>query len=489
MKKHTNLCCVKSILFFCLLLLGNLLTSVSSYGQDETRSLAQLPIDEVLPSVFPILAQDFCDTTDAFLDTGRLGTSFAIHPAGFLVSSAHVFAEKRFATMIVSENEPVPVVLISCIPQYDLVFFRTRDKMDLKPIPVSLDDPAFDMPYFLIGNYKFFTSNYQSHGLTVGRGHLARIERTKFDTELCVFSAFLLFDIPVDAGGSGSPVCDSRGNLQAISLTATGTHIKQCGAVPAQAIEKSCRENFNLQSLLGYTSGLDIETKKNGVYVSQVKPGSPAEKAEIKRNDRITFVGDWAVNNAVEFFFSEFAYVYDNKTIHLPMKIFPEGGDEERSLTLTLAPEKREKSEVDSNQLKQGCEFTVFADEGVTEPLAKGWTKSMNVHLPQKSHTQYEGYFNFPKDGSYCIYLNVDGTGKLAIDQSPFIEKSQAHPTMRVAKRAFFAKGYHSFKLELWTEKPSMEPFLYADTLEETSIIHERAKPLPNEWVHFLPGN
>ena len=485
MKIKFKLYYVSSILLLGLLLFYFLPTSTSIFGQENSllESMNQLPIDEAMSSVYALHAYEISPATNRI--HFHAGTAFAIHPAGFLVSCNHVFRRESTGGLVLG-NKKIPVVPLCDIPQYDLVFLRISEKMDLKPIPIRLDEPKYNMPYFMVGNFR-------GAGLTDAKGYLAKIENVGHKTDFCLLAHAYIFEMQIEPGGSGGPVCDSQGCLQGIIFSITGEHASHCAAIPSHYLEKACRENFNLHAMTGYTSGLDVETREKGVYVSAVKPNSPAENAGLRKNDRITSIGDWVVNNGVDYFISEFAYVYDRLpyVAQLPIKIISDRHDEEQLLELSLALEKKEKSEVDPARLSHGCEFTIFSDEGFSELLASGWAKNLDVHVSVKSHTQYEGYIKLPQDGSYCFYLGVNGTGKLTINRSFFLEKSLSHLSMRVAKRAFFSEGYHPFKLELWTEKSSTGPVLHVGTMEGLAeeypaSFKEKVKPLPDDWLYFL---
>ena len=127
---------------------------------------------------------------------------------------------------------------------------------------------------------------------------------------------FIQTDAAINQGNSGGPLVDINGKVIGVNtaiLSTSGGSVGLGFAIPSNlvAVVKDSiisTGKFERPYVGLYLDNLDSQKVKNlniksgnGVYIAQVVPGSPAEKAGLKANDVIIGVNDKPINSAGSF--------------------------------------------------------------------------------------------------------------------------------------------------------------------------------------------
>ena len=123
---------------------------------------------------------------------------------------------------------------------------------------------------------------------------------------------FIQTDAAINQGNSGGPLVDINGKVIGVNtaiLSTSGGSVGLGFAIPSNlvsVVKDSIISTGKFERL--YLDNLDRQKVKNlniksgnGVYIAQVVPGSPAEKAGLKANDVIIGVNDKPINSAGSF--------------------------------------------------------------------------------------------------------------------------------------------------------------------------------------------
>lgn len=127
---------------------------------------------------------------------------------------------------------------------------------------------------------------------------------------------FIQTDAAINQGNSGGPLVDINGKVIGVNtaiLSTSGGSVGLGFAIPSNLVSVVkdsiiSTGKFERPYVGLYLDNLDSQKVKNlniksgnGVYIAQVVPGSPAEKAGLKANDVIIGVNDKPVNSAGSF--------------------------------------------------------------------------------------------------------------------------------------------------------------------------------------------
>jgi S1-C subfamily serine protease len=457
------------------IVLITLFDSIIVYTQNADPLNATNDVSQIVESITPAT---YRINVSAENGEHRDGTAFAIHPDGFLISCNHGLNKEDTIIVFDGNNNAIPVNLVSYIPQYDLAVLKTKEsKQDYHFAHITNDFvDNYDSLFFALGNL-------QNEGLLLLRGYLAK--KQLGGNPIFVIDNFLTFSMPSDVGCSGAPIFDHHGYVVGVSCGILNGTTSLCQAIPSYYIEKACAETTNLNSFTGKTLGLTIKTKKDGVFVSSIKPDSPAASLDIVPNDRILSVGKWSVHNGVDYYLSELALgISDISKKSIPVKIFSNSQNKEVTLNIPFSPDIYRINET-HGQLESGCPFLFFQKDNNSsgQIITEGWTKSLNISCTdQKHHIIFQGFLKLPHDGSYCFYLNVRGTGTFSLNDSFTIKNTILHPSMQVMKRGYFSKGYHKFVLDMELHQSSTDPFLFVDEGEKKMSV-------PSEWLYGIKSD
>jgi serine protease Do len=251
---------------------------------------------------------DFFDQFDQFLNQApqrrqhSLGSGFLISSDGFILTNNHVVqgadkisvklqkGEKVFQAKVVGADPDTDLALIKITDGGNLPFLKLGDsaKMRVGDWVVAIGNP-------------FGLSNTVTAGIVSAKGRV--IGEGPYDD-------FIQTDASINPGNSGGPLLNLDGEVIGINaaIIASGQGIGF--AIPSNiakdvVAQLKSKGKVN-RGMIGVTiQSVDENTAKalglpnaEGALVSQVNPGSPAEKAGLASGDVVTEVNGQAVKDA-----------------------------------------------------------------------------------------------------------------------------------------------------------------------------------------------
>ena len=241
-----------------------------------------------------------------------LGSGFIIDPSGYIVTNYHVIkhalAEKGKITVIFNSGQETQAKIVGADSRSDLALLKVTT---LTPLPyLKWGDSSKER----VGNWVLAIGNPYGLGGTVTSGIVSTTKRdlAKMEDTTHV-DTWIQTDAPVNQGSSGGPLLNIKGEVIGINtaiFTPTGGNIGIAFAIPstlAKGITEQLKQNGHIQrGWIGVIMGMPLsnETAKSvglpeakGSLVSDIIPGSPADKAGLKPGDIILKVSDIAVKN------------------------------------------------------------------------------------------------------------------------------------------------------------------------------------------------
>jgi len=341
------------------LALGGALVSVwNDYFQPETaRSAAPQPgyataVRRAAPSVVNIYStvreqppncqrdprlKPWCDRLMG-TDRTSLGSGVIVHPDGFIVTNAHVIDGASEVLVMLADGRTAAASVIGSDRLTDLAVVRIA-LSDLTAI--SLGDPAGAA----VGDVALAIGNPFGIGQTVSAGIISATGRASVSAS--PYDDFLQTDAAINPGNSGGALIDASGRLIGINtliLSPTGEAMGVGFALPADLAYGVLEEIIEHGRVIRGWLGLTLENTTalgptQGIRISGVEPGGPADRAGLRASDRITGVNGEPVRDP-NVFSRLVGMTRPGETIQLEVARFP-GDGSQRALQFAVEAGRR----------------------------------------------------------------------------------------------------------------------------------------------------
>jgi Do/DeqQ family serine protease len=275
-----------------------------------------------------------------------LGSGVVVTADGYILTNHHVIDGAQQIEVDLQGPRTVTAKLIGSDPPSDLAVLKI-DEGGLSPLALADSDKA------QVGDIVLAIGNPLGIGQTVTLGIIsAKGRRTGLSNGS--FEDFLQTDAPINRGNSGGALVDSNGDLLGINsqiLSPSGGSIGIGFAIPSNmardVLDQLVKNGKVTRGQLGVVvqpvtediAGSLKLNNANGVIVSQVQPGSAAERAGLKRGDVILALNGNLVSDPNSFR-NEIAGTPPGRTVTL--RIWRDGSEQELRPTLgEFVPEER----------------------------------------------------------------------------------------------------------------------------------------------------
>ncbi len=233
-----------------------------------------------------------------------LGSGVIVSKEGHILTNHHVIANMDKIEVQLTDGRVEPAQLIGTDEQTDIAVLKIEAR-NIEPLPLG------DSDHVRVGQMVFAVGNPFGLQETVTQGIIsAKGRRAMADSGV----EFLQTDAAVNQGNSGGPLLNLRGEIIGInsaifSNSEEGSWLGISFAIPAnvarRALESVLKNGRIIRGYLGVTMvnlTPDIARElglrdAGGAVVTEVLPGSPAEKAGLKPRDVIRRFNDRPVTD------------------------------------------------------------------------------------------------------------------------------------------------------------------------------------------------
>lgn len=235
------------------------------------------------------------------------GSGFIISKDGYILTNNHVVENADTIRVILSDKREFTATLIGADPQSDVALIRIEDGGSLPTLPLGNSD-ALEVGEWVIaiGN-PFGLSQTVTAGVVSAKG--------RSSVGINEYENFLQTDAAINPGNSGGPLINIKGEVIGINsalFSRTGGYMGIGFAIPinmVKAIQDQLKESGkvtrgwlgvviqDVDENLAQSFGLK---KAEGILVSEVQAGSPAEKAGVKQGDVILRLNGAELANTAE---------------------------------------------------------------------------------------------------------------------------------------------------------------------------------------------
>lgn len=232
-----------------------------------------------------------------------LGSGFILSEDGYIVTNNHVVEKANDISVILEDGETYKAKVIGKDPKTDVALLKIEPKHKLPAAALG------DSDKLEIGDWVIAVGNPFGLGHTVTAGIVSAKGRT---LGLGAYDDFIQTDAAINPGNSGGPLFNLQGQVVGVNtaIVAGGQGIGF--AIPinlARSVITQLKSRGKVvRGWLGVlvqqitpdiAEGLGLSEPK-GALVSDVTPGSPADKVGIKRQDIITEFNGQKINDMQE---------------------------------------------------------------------------------------------------------------------------------------------------------------------------------------------
>jgi len=232
-----------------------------------------------------------------------LGSGFIIDRAGFIVTNNHVVAEADEIKVKLSSGKEFDAEVVGRDPKTDLALIKIKGAKDLTPLPLGDSDNLKVGTWVVAIGSPFGLEQTVTQGIVSAKGR--SIGAGPYDD-------FIQTDASINPGNSGGPLLNLEGKVVGINtaIMARGQGIGF--AIPIHLASNVVAQLKDKGEVTRGWLGVQIRDLDeslasyyklkpfSGVYVENVVPGDPADKAGIRSGDIITTVDGQPVTSGRE---------------------------------------------------------------------------------------------------------------------------------------------------------------------------------------------
>lgn len=336
----TFTCCLLIFGIFYKFYLKNLVIETTKVQKDVTVTDSGIAdaVDKVYDSV--VVIENYINDR-----VGSSGTGFVFKTDdnyGYILTNYHVVnGSKKIVVTFTNENK-IEASLIGVDEYSDIAVLRV-DKSNIisvaeigKVNDLRVGDTTFTVGAPLDSSVYSWTV---TRGILSGKNRLVEVSVDNSDSVMEVLQT----DAAINSGNSGGPLCNSNGEVIGITnMKIASSTIEGMGfAIPIDSAVTTANALIEGKSVsrpyLGvsiYTSSNNMFSNNTSIYVESVENNSAADKAGIKKGDKILKVDDKSVRSTAQFRYQLYKYNVGDK---ITLTIEREGKEIKVNVTLSRA--------------------------------------------------------------------------------------------------------------------------------------------------------
>ena len=239
-----------------------------------------------------------------------LGSGFLITADGYILTNAHVIGKAEKITVTFEDGTTYPAKIIGKYEKVDIGVIKITDSKKTFPFVVLGDSDSIK-----VGQWAIAIGNPFALDHTVTTGVISAKGRSVEISQDSGLQSYIQTDASINPGNSGGPLCNIDGEVIGINsaiYSQSGGSVGIGFAIPSNIAKKTAEDLVNhngkviraglgavVQSLtpkMAQSFGL---SSTEGALLSNINPGSAAEKAGLKPGDIILAInGEKLANSA-----------------------------------------------------------------------------------------------------------------------------------------------------------------------------------------------
>ena len=268
-------------------------TKVEKVGLSQESPFPEGPYGDFFKRFFREMPQH----QESFRMQGA-GSGVIINRDGYVLTNNHVVEGAKEVTVTLSDKQEYKARVVGRDSRTDLAVLKIEPKATLEAAPMGDSDQLRVGDWVLAIGNPFGLSNTVTSGIVSAKGRI--IGAGPYDD-------FIQTDTPINPGNSGGPLFNMKGEVVGIN-TAILSNGQGIGfAIPVNVVKPLVPQLVSRGEVTRGYIGVSIQpitpelgkamklTNDKGVLVADVVPGSPADKAGVRRGDVIVAFNNKAV--------------------------------------------------------------------------------------------------------------------------------------------------------------------------------------------------
>jgi Do/DeqQ family serine protease len=353
-----------------------------------------------------------------------MGSGVVVDPDGYILTNEHVIrgAKELRVTLLEPDERQYTGKVVGQDPRTDLAVVKINAKERLPSARLG------DSGAVRVGDWVIAVGSPFGLEQTVTAGIVSAV-RQSLNIEGRTYSDLLQTDAAINQGNSGGPLIDLRGDVVGINTAIygpTGVFSGVGFAIPANRAREIMQQLIERGRVVRGWMGVEIvgmddvlarefrAPDRGGVLVNGVLPGSPAEKAGLRRGDVIREFGGRKVEGQ-ESLIETVSHTPPRTRVKLV--IFRDGRPMELFLVTGEMPAETEEGEAVEGDSPEPAESSTWRWEGAV------WTTASGPSLRR---------YGLPADLRGVLVLDVVGDGladRLALEEGDLVVSVNRTPT------------------------------------------------------------
>lgn len=232
-----------------------------------------------------------------------LGSGVIVDGRGYLLTNDHVIRGADQILVALHDGREALAKVVGSDPETDLAVLKI-DLDDLSPIQIGTASKA------RVGDVVLAIGNPYGFGQSVSQGIISATGR--YGLQLATYESYLQTDAAINPGNSGGALIDVHGALLGINTAIYSQSGGSSGiglAIPAEIAVRTMKDLIEYGHPVRGWLGIEVTrvpaeviaandlAPGNGIVITQITHGGPAQRAGLKQGDIIVAINDQAVGD------------------------------------------------------------------------------------------------------------------------------------------------------------------------------------------------
>lgn len=224
----------------------------------------------------------------------NIGSGFVIHPAGYIVTNAHVAAQGADLEVSFADGARYAAEVVARDTRHDLAVLKIEAPRPLTTIPLGRSDDL------MIGETTIAVGNPVGMQNTVTTGVISALHRDLDFNGRVLYGDLIQTDAGINPGNSGGPLLNVLGELIGVN-TAIRTDAYNIGfAIPVDQLRRLMPDLLDPEKVKRTQLGLRVAPDEPRIM--QVRGETPAARAGLAAGDVLLSLDDRPLSSGTDFY-------------------------------------------------------------------------------------------------------------------------------------------------------------------------------------------